>query len=285
LDILQSIILGLIQGVTEFLPVSSSGHLYILPKIFNAEGYLSSTSFILFLHFGTLLALLVYYRKLIIRYISSFYKRFARKDKSKIVNKDISAIRNVIAATIPAGILGFIGEKFLSTLYDERIVSKDVALLVIAIPMIIMGFIFVFEKKILKAGEKEIDELSLKNSLIVGFAQCVAFIRGVSRSGITLLAGQFNGLSRVSAAEFSFLMSIPITAASSIFEVVKFLKDSSEFSSNLLPVYLVGMISSFIFGMIAIDFLIKFLRTKSLSIFGYYRIYFGLFLIFLIIFK
>ncbi|MEP7103745.1 MAG: undecaprenyl-diphosphate phosphatase [Candidatus Dojkabacteria bacterium] len=285
MNLLDPILLGALQGLTEFIPVSSSGHLYIFPKIFNAPAYLSSTSFILFLHLGTLLALLIYYRKLIIKYVQVSLRYLKSREPKGEDKKDILVIRNVILGTIPAGLIGLIVDKFLSNLYDEQIMDKNVAFFVVAIPMIIMGLLFIFETRIIKGNDKNIEDLSINKTLTVGLSQAIAFIRGVSRSGITLLSGQFAGLSRVSAAEFSFLISIPIISASSLLEVIQFIKDSSSFSSDLIAAYILGAVTSFVIGLFAINFLLKFLRTRSLAVFGYYRVYFGVFLIFLIIFR
>lgn len=285
MNFLEPILLGVLQGLTEFIPVSSSGHLYVFPKIFGTSQFLSSTSFILFLHLGTLLALLIYYRNLIIKYIKVAFKFVKSRNLEGEEKKDLTIIRNVILGTIPAAVIGLIVDKLLTNLYDERIIDRSVAFLVVAVPMIIMGFLFIFEKSFIKNNTKAVDELTIKNSLIVGISQALAFIRGTSRSGITLLTGQLSGLSRVSAAEYSFLISIPIVTASSIYEIFQFLKDSSDFSSDLIASYLLGALASFIVGLFAINFLMNFLKTRSLAFFGYYRVYFGVFLIFLIIFK
>lgn len=284
MNIIEPLLLGLVQGLTEFIPVSSSGHLFVLPQIFSGSEYLSSTSFILFLHFGTLLSLLFYYRKLIVKYIRDGFKFISKQPLNPDEKKSISVIKSILIATIPAAILGLIFEKILSNFYDNNL-TRDIAFLAVAVPMIVMGFLFVFEKRIVKNNTKEVAGLEPKNALIIGISQCLAFIRGVSRSGITLITGQLTGLSRVSAAEFSFLMSIPIITASSVYEVISFLRDSTGFSQDMIVSYIVGFVSSFVFGLIAIDFLLKFLRNKSLSLFGYYRIYFGVFLIFLVLFK
>ena len=277
--------LGIVQGLTEFIPVSSSGHLYVLPKIFSSSQFLSSTSFILFLHLGTLLALLIYYRVLIIKYIKVVFRYLKNRNPVGEDKKDTVIVRNILIATIPAGLIGLIVDKFLTNIYDNQITDKNIAFIIVAIPMIIMGLLFIFEKSFIRNNKKSIEELDIKKSTYVGLSQALAFIRGTSRSGVTLLTGQLNGLSRVSAAEFSFFISIPIITASSLYETFQFLKDSSDFSKDLILAYLLGAIASFVVGLFAIDFLLKFLKNRSLAFFGYYRVYFGVFLIFLVIFK
>jgi len=285
LNYLEPILLGIVQGLTEFIPVSSSGHLYVLPKIFSSSQFLSSTSFILFLHLGTLLALLIYYRVLIIKYIKVAFRYLKNRNPVGEDKKDTVIVRNILIATIPAGLIGLVVDKFLTNIYDNQITDKNIAFIIVAIPMIIMGLLFIFEKSFIRNNKKSIEELDIKKSTYVGLSQALAFIRGTSRSGVTLLTGQLNGLSRVSAAEFSFFISIPIITASSLYETFQFLKDSSDFSKDLILAYLLGAIASFVVGLFAIDFLLKFLKNRSLAFFGYYRVYFGVFLIFLVIFK
>jgi len=237
------------------------------------------------LHLGTLLALLIYYRVLIIKYIKVAFRYLKNRNPVGEDKKDTVIVRNILIATIPAGLIGLVVDKFLTNIYDNQITDKNIAFIIVAIPMIIMGLLFIFEKSFIRNNKKSIEELDIKKSTYVGLSQALAFIRGTSRSGVTLLTGQLNGLSRVSAAEFSFFISIPIITASSLYETFQFLKDSSDFSKDLILAYLLGAIASFVVGLFAIDFLLKFLKNRSLAFFGYYRVYFGVFLIFLVIFK
>lgn len=270
----EAFFLGIVQGLTEFIPVSSSGHIYILPSILGMS--IPDTSFVLAVQVGTLLALLVYFRKKLLRYISVLISLLKRKKLKFKQSQDLNVVRNVVIATIPAGILGFLVNKSLENYYDNQIYGDNIALLVLAIPLFIVGVLFLFENKLFKGNKLENSELTIKKSLIIGITQTFAFVRGVSRSGITLLAGQWTGLKRVEAAEFSFLMSIPITLVSSLLGLIDILQSNA--SVNTVNMFL-GIIASFLAGYWAIDFLLKFLKTKGLRIFGYYRVLFALLLV------
>jgi len=222
---------------------------------------------------------------LIIKYIKVGFKYLKNRNPVGEDKKDTLIVRNILIATIPAGVIGLVVDKFLTNIYDNQITDKNVAFILVAIPMIIMGLLFIFEKSFIRNNKKTVEELDVKRSTYIGLSQALAFIRGTSRSGVTLLFGQLNGLSRYSAAEFSFFISIPIITASTIYEVFQFLKDSSDFSKDLITSYLLGAIAAFVVGLFAINFLMNFLKTRSLAFFGYYRVYFGVFLIFLVIFK
>lgn len=281
MDVFQSIVLGIIQGITEFIPISSSGHLDLIPRLLNWEN--PSTVFILFLHLGTLLALLYYYRKLIAKYLKVVFKFLRRNQKLKVKEKkDLDAMKNVLIAVMPALFIGIIFEKVISGFYDNTEDIKTIGL-VILIPLILIGIIFLFEDRIFKKNKLQIDELRGYKALIVGLAQAMAFIRGVSRSGITLLAGQVVGLKRVSAAEFSFLMSIPVLTATSIYSIFKLLKLQSNEIQNELGLALVGAFAAFVSGLIAVKFLLRFLQSNSLKIFGIYRIVFGVIILLIIL--
>lgn len=270
----EAFFLGTVQGLTEFIPVSSSGHIYILPFILGMS--IPDSSFVLAVQIGTLLALLIYFKKKLIRYISVFNLVLRRKKLKFKHYQDLYLVRNVVVATIPGGILGFIVNEFLENYYDKQIYGSNIALIVVAIPLLIVGILFLFENKFFKNNKLENNELTTSKSLIVGFSQTLAFVRGVSRSGITLLAGQLVGLKRVEAAEFSFLMSIPIISITSVLGFVNILQSNIQVS---IVNMFVGIIASFLSGYWAIGFLLKFLKTKGLQIFGYYRILFSFILL------
>ncbi len=274
MNLVQSVILGIIQGLTEFIPVSSSGHLWLIPKVFGWEN--PSTSYILFLQLGTLLALLIYYRKLIIDYAKSLIRYL--QNKSHVQKEDrinIKVIINIILATIPAGVIGVLLDSRIEQLYDNKD-NERIAILATVGALIFIGLLFIFSNRIFRTKKYDLEKLTIKNAIIIGFAQSLALMRGVSRSGITLLSGQALGLKRFSAAEFSFLMSIPIITASSLFGVYNFLKmPQAQMQQELVPA-IIGMLAAFISGFIAIKFLLNFLKTNSLVSFGVYRIIFAL---------
>lgn len=269
MTILEAIILGVIQGITEFIPISSSAHLDIIPRIFGWQN--PSTTFILFLHLGTLFSLLIFYRKLIGKYFHIGYKKLKGQNLKRKEERNVKVLYMVLLAVIPALALGLLLEGVISNFYDNETDLKVVGLLTL-IPMLFFGIIFLVEDRFFHNNKGTIEDLTKTRSLTVGFAQSIAFIRGVSRSGITLIAGQFVGLKRVEAAEFSFLLSIPLLTATSAYSIYKMISlPPSEFNSEI-GLALVGMFAAFISGLLAVRFLLSFLRNHTLKVFGIYRI-------------
>ena len=186
-EIITAIILGIIQGLTEFIPVSSSGHLLLTTELLNLTN--SSFSFELALNLGTLLALIGYFWRDILAIIKMLKKPKTQGLPAKIV-----------VATIPAVIIGALALPLVSTVLRSPIIA--------IVALIVVGIIMILSDRLI--GNKTVDELSLKNALMIGFSQALAFIPGTSRSGITIIAGRLTGLSHKQAARFSFLMAIPI---------------------------------------------------------------------------
>ena len=250
MTIICAIILGLIQGVTEFIPVSSSGHLVIMSHILNVG---DAFTFDVLLNIGTLLALVIYYRKR----IWSIIKRIFSGNEWPLVAK-------VIIATIPAVFIGI--------LFDSQIEKLNEIIWVVVATLIIVGVLMIVSGKAKeKADDREIEEsVGWKTSIKMGIAQALALIPGTSRSGITILAGLKSNLSAAKAAEFSFLMAIPIIAGAS-FKTILSSSGRLFIQSNLVAV-IIGNIVSFAAGMLAINFLIKFISKHGLKMFGWYRV-------------
>jgi len=246
---LQAIILGLIQGLTEFIPISSSGHLII------AQVFLSGASDHLFLEFinmGTLLALLVFFRQRIITIIKDIF-----------VRRNYRLARNIVITSIPAGIIGFMSAKFIETN------AFFGSLVTVAIALGIVGTVMVLVEKLPHAAPvKDGEHLTGWRALIIGLAQTFALIPGVSRSGATILSARFMGLKPAEAAEYSFLASIPIMLGVT---AKTFLSDHAYLSQHLGSLMVSNLIA-FISGMIAIGFLMRYLQKHSLAVFGWYRI-------------
>ncbi|RYX79532.1 undecaprenyl-diphosphate phosphatase [bacterium] len=251
MDILHTIILGLIQGLTEFIPVSSSGHLVIGQEIFFGE---SEHLFLEWINVGTLLALVVYFRKRIINILNEI-----------VHQKDFRLARNILITAIPAGVTGFMLSDFInSATFFGSIITVTVALFVVGVLMIIL------DKLPHRSGVNQLRDLSPLRALTIGLAQVFALIPGVSRSGSTIIAGRFMGLSPNMAAEYSFLASLPIM----IGVTVKLCISSSDrqyLLDNALPL-VIGNGVAFIAGMAAIGFLMRYLSRHGLSLFGWYRI-------------
>ena len=250
MSIIDAIVLGFVQGVTEFIPVSSSGHLVIASKLL---GVGSSFTFDVLLNFGTLLALVIFYRKRIWSIITKVFK-----------DKDWSLVAKLIAATIPAVIIGLA--------FDDIIEQLNNYIVVVIISLVVIGVLMIFGGKENKeADDREISQsVDWKKTIKIGLAQMLALIPGVSRSGITILTGLRSNLSAKKAAEFSFLMAIPITAGAAFKTLLS--SGGIEFVKTNFPAFIIGNIVSFAFGMIAINFLIKLISKRGLRDFGYYRI-------------
>ena len=248
-EIITAIILGIIQGLTEFIPVSSSGHLLLTTELLNLTN--SSFSFELALNLGTLLALIGYFWRDILAIIKMLKKPKTQGLPAKIV-----------VATIPAVIIGALALPLVSTVLRSPIIA--------IVALIVVGIIMILSDRLI--GNKTVDELSLKNALMIGFSQALAFIPGTSRSGITIIAGRLTGLSHKQAARFSFLMAIPIVTLALLKLLLDF--NTQDMASGVLALN-VGIITSILVGLAAIHFMHKFLEKYGLKSFGYYRIIIG----------
>ncbi len=258
MTIIQAIILGLVQGLTEFIPVSSSGHLYLIPKLFGWSEH--STAFDIMIHGGTLLALLLYFRKDLFDHLKS---------------KNWKLFINLAVASVPALAAGYLFQD----LFDEKLKSIWYAISA----MIIVGALLIAADYVFKNQKRTVEDITPRNALYIGVAQILSLIRGVSRSGITILAGLVNGLSRKEAARFSFLLSIPVTAAVVAFQSLKIIKGEVIPESSLA--LFIGFLASFISGYFAIKFMLKFLENQGLKIFGIYRLIFAIILIIFVLLK
>ncbi len=252
----HALFLGLIQGLTEFLPVSSSGHLIFVPKLL---GWIDQgVAFDLVMHLGTLLAVIIYFRVK----LWSLVKAIFSQGTEKMAERKLAWV--IALSCIPAAIVGLILE------------TNDRNALVVAGNLIFWGLVlgaadwYAQRNKI----EEISDRKSLRSIIIMGFVQLLALIPGTSRSGITMTAGLFSGLSRTKAAEYSFLMSVPITAlagADAVYNLTKVGLQGINFS-----VLVVGFLSAFIFGMIAIFSVLKIVQRWSFMPFVVYRVLIGI---------
>lgn len=250
MTVFQAIILGLVQGLTELLPVSSSAHLTLIPMIFQ---WTIPDSFDVALHFGTLLAIGIFFFKDWIELLKGGYNRIVKKQTSL----ESKMLYYIILATIPGGIIGFVLDK-----YAEDILKNPI---IIAIALIVMGTILYFVDKYSKA-ETEYKDLGLKQTFLIGLSQALAFIPGVSRSGITMTTGRLLGVKREATAKFSFMLSAPIVLGASLYKFLDF-----QFSIEAL----IGIVVSFLVGIFVIKFLLEYLKKGSFKIFAIYRIILG----------
>lgn len=251
MDIIETIVLGLTQGLTEFIPVSSSGHLEIVERLFgrSADFHL----FVEMINFGTLLALFVYYRKRIVKILGDIVWR-----------KNYRLALNLIITCIPAGLAGLLLGDFIE---ENGFFS---AIVTIAVAMGAVGLLMIFIDKLPHLSKvKDENHLSHPRALLIGCAQTFALIPGVSRSGSTIVAGRLTGLSSHAAAQYSFLASIPLMSAVCLKSL---LTDMDYISANLGTLALSNLIA-FLSGLAAIYFVMKYIgRGHTFQGFGYYRV-------------
>jgi undecaprenyl-diphosphatase len=257
--LLAAVIMGIVQGLTEFLPVSSSGHLIIVPFLLGiTDPFITSLEFSVILHIGTLIALLLYFRPDWLRLVPAFFATL--RDRSLAGDPDRRLAILIAIATVPAAVIGFL-------FHDVEDVIREIGL-VAAMLVVGGGILWLAERT--GAREKLALDLSFRQALAIGAAQAVALVPGISRSGISISAGLFAGLRREEAARFSFLMATPITAAAAAYEVLKVVRGEGV-AIQVAPMA-AGLLMSFVFGVLAIAVLLRFLRTRSTDVFVAYRI-------------
>ncbi|MEI0610945.1 undecaprenyl-diphosphate phosphatase [Brachyspira pilosicoli] len=255
----KAIILGFIQAVTEFLPVSSSGHLRIAESFLNFNTTENILSFEIALHFGTFLATCLVFRKDIINAIVGFFSGLKDIKYSSKNNEGFRVGLMVIIASIPVAIVGLFLEKYLSNIDTQRV----------GLNLIITGSILLLTKKADRGINKDALTTTYYNALLIGFAQAIAVFPGISRSGMTISTALFLGLNRDFAGRFSFLISLPAIFGALLLS----LKDLTDFNITYV---IVGLLTSFIFGVIALKFLMSFLKKGKLYYFSFYCIIVGL---------
>src|SRR5262245_31450846 len=257
----QAIVMGIVQGLTEFLPSSPSGDLFIVPYLFGwTDPFITSLAFSVMLHIGTLIALLAYFWRDWARLVPAGFATI--RDRSFESDPDRRLAWLIAVATVPALIIGVL----LNDIVEEQFREIGLVTLMLVVGAAIMWLADHWGPKRLLAID-----LTFPKAVGLGFAQALALIPGVSRSGISISAGLFAGLDRESAARFSFLMATPITAAAAAYETFKVVRGDLGVAVEWGPL-IAGMIAALISGFLAIAVLLRFLRTRSLNIFVAYRI-------------
>lgn len=267
---IQAVVLGLVQGLTEFLPVSSSGHLILVPQFFHWPD--QGQAFDTILHLGTLLALFWFFRKDLLRVFSGF---FAKNKEERTSSRRLVA--QITVATIPSLAVGYVLHSILAQ-YDRLawLVALDLALW-----GIVLGWA---DRRARSTGEAtlaDFKELTWKQAFIIGGAQVFALLPGTSRSGMTITAGLFTGLSRSQAARFSFLLAIPVTAAAGLYGLLQWVQEPMA-SEGVGPLFL-GFVVAFISGAWAIRFLLRFVSQRSYVPFVLYRVALALVVLFVLV--
>jgi undecaprenyl-diphosphatase len=270
-DIFQALFLGILQGLTEFLPVSSSAHLVFVPWLLGWEDKaVTSIQFDVALHMGTLLAVLVYFaadwRRLIGAFFASLVERRIGDDP------DRRLIWLILIGTIPAALAGLLAESKINDIFHDP-QNLRTGLLVIAVMMIVMGALLLLAERVGKHA-LTLEGIRLPTAVLVGVAQALALIPGVSRSGSTITAGLFAGLKREAAARFSFLLATPVVLAAGLKQVYNLVQEEG-IPADLQLGFLVGFAASAISGFLCIFLLLRYLQRNSTAPFIWYRFMVG----------
>ena len=283
LDILKSAFLGVVEGITEWLPVSSTGHMILVDEFLHLEQPKSFMDmFLVVIQLGAILAvILLFWNKLwpfhlkskqVVAYHNSGKNSFLKKFCNNYIYTERFVLWfKILLASVPAAILGLV--------FDDQIdamLTGDKRAYVVASALIIYGILFiVIESLKIKGKCEDLDALSYRTALFIGLIQCLALIPGTSRSGSTILGAMILGLTRTAAAEFSFFLSVPAMVGGSGIKVLQYFADGNTFTSEQILILLVGMAVAFIVSVIAIKFLLNFIRKNDFKAFGYYRIILG----------
>lgn len=263
-DIVKTIFLGIIQGITEWLPISSTGHLIIFDSIFPLDPPAFFEVFKVVIQFGSILAVLLLY-----------WKKLWPWTKGKSKYKKTETFRlwiNVLIGCIPAGVVGVLLDNII-----EKYLSFN---FIIAVTLIAYGIIFILvSKQEYHPTITKLNQLTPKVSFKIGCYQCLALIPGTSRSGATILGGLESGCSRYVASEFSFFIAIPVMAGASLLKIVKFFMKGNLFTVGQIFLLLLGTFIAFAVSLFAIRALLNYVRNHTFEIFGWYRIILGIIVI------
>ena len=280
LEILKTILFGVVEGITEWLPISSTGHLILVEQFVKFEQVSPEfwDMFQVVIQFGAILAVVILYWKQIWPFTTNKQKAVKSKGILSYVNKDIMILWfKILVACIPAAIIGILFDDVFTELFYNPVC--------IAIALIVFGIAFIivenFNKgKRTKAKKEKSSDITYKDAIIIGIFQLIAAIfPGTSRSGATIIGGLMIGLSRANAAEFTFYLAIPTMLGASLLKLVKF---GFAFTMTELIILLVGMIVSFVVSIIVIKFLMNYIKKHDFKIFGYYRIVLGILVLILV---
>jgi undecaprenyl-diphosphatase len=258
MSFLEAIVLGAVQGITEFLPISSSAHLLLIPYLFHWQMY--GLTFDIALHFGTLLAVLIYFSSV---WVDLFRNGLVRRQK-----KELALLTHIAIATIPAALIGYFGGSVIESAVRQPAVA--------AVMLIIFGIILWWADA-QSPSTRDTTNLTWKDALLIGLSQCLSLVPGVSRSGVTMTSSRLLGLSRDEAARFSFLLLAPITAGAVASQLGDALK-APNYNQML-----VGALVSFLVGLAAIHFMLAFIKRYGFKPYMYYRVAVGLLILVLVI--
>lgn len=273
MEIIQAIILGIVQGLTEYIPISSSAHLIIVPWLFKwTSPVLTSLSFDVALHLGTLLAVLVFFIKDWLRLIKAWFVSI--KERNIASDSDRRLAWLILIGCIPGAIAGVLFESKIDELFHQpnTPISKNAILVLACIIVLLAVALYIVER--VAHHTREMKSLTFKDVAIIGLAQACAIFPGVSRSGSTITAGLALGLKREDAAKFSFLLGTPIIAgagAKGLLDLVQSAQAGAGLSGSELMLFPIGILVAAVSGFFCIKYLLNFLQKHSTDVFVYYR--------------
>ncbi len=273
MTVLQAIILGIVQGLTEFLPISSSGHLILVPWLFNWHFLLENPglnkTFDVALHLGTFVAVLAYFWREVVRLIVSWVQSIGRRS---LAEPEAKLAWLLLVSTIPAALVGVALESFITDQLGKP--------WIIAVAMIVFaGIMYAIDHS--AKLDRDLDSLGWGGAVLIGIAQALALIPGVSRSGVTMMAGLLLRFDRESAARYSFLMSIPVIGGAAAYKALEVARDGLP-AGTATP-FLMGMVSAAISGLVAIWFVLAYLKRHDFNLFVIYRIVIGVAILILVV--
>lgn len=273
IEILKVFFLGIVEGITEWLPVSSTGHMILVDEFLklNVSDEFKEMFFVV-IQLGAILAVPILFWKKLVPF---------SKEKSEAEKKQIYSLwLKVIVGVIPAGVLGVLLDDFLDDyVFTER---GNIRAIVVSVALIVYGIAFIIVEHFKKEKSFRVEsvyDITYKDALVIGAYQVLSLIPGTSRSGSSILGGMLTGVSRSAASEFSFFMAIPIMAGASGLKVLKFIRDGFTATPFEILLLAIGILVSFVVSMVAINFLMSFVKKHSFKAFGIYRIALGAVLI------
>jgi undecaprenyl-diphosphatase len=260
-SLLEAVVLGIVQGLTEFLPISSTAHLRIVPAFAGWED--PGAAFTAVTQLGTMAAVVLYFRSDLLRISRAWLRSLGKPELRRELDARIGWY--IVLGTVPIGIFGF--------LFKDQIETGARDLYLIGVALIVLGLILLLAEKV-GSHDRPLDRIRTRDGFLIGLAQALALIPGVSRSGATITAGLFMGLDRPAAARFSFLLSVPAVVLSGMLELGTILSGEEEGGDSLGPL-VVATVFAFISGYAAIAFLLRFLERHTTAVFVAYRVALG----------
>lgn len=272
MSLLEVIVLGIVQGLTEFLPISSTAHLAVIPQIVGWPD--PGLGFDIALHIGTLAAVLIYFFRDWVQILA--HGAGIRRGSDPDLARNPGLLWLLVAGTIPAGIIGYIFQKQAESAWRTPYV--------IGAMMIVIGLAMWWAERSGRT-KKDLGQVSMPDSLVIGAAQALAVVPGVSRSGVTIAAGLLRDIDRPSAARFSFLLSTPVILGAAAKEAWDLFRHQGGVPPEMRIAFAVGILCSALAGILVIGFFLNFLRRRTLAFFVWYRLVFGIMVIALAVFR